>query len=271
MSEVVRPIVRVAGEIFENYPEDFYIPIDYLEIMLDRFEGPLDLLLFIIRKRNFDIFDLPIAKVTEQYMEYLNRYRKTAHQELAIEYLVMASTLIALKSRLLLPSRVSDDTEEEECDPRAELAMKLQAYARCQELAQILDQQPRIWRDYAPIALTWSQAQQIIQKPQISDIYRAYEQMKTGQQLKAPHEIFSEQYSIEEAINYFSKHLPKEGASFQEMVLREKRSLQWYLSCFLGVLELGKQRTFNLYQEQPFESLYISWSYQDEYSSERFD
>ena len=263
MSELAqRPVARILGEVFDNYPSDFYIPPDYLEVLLERFEGPLDLLLYIIRKKNFEIRNLPISQVTQQYMLYLNAYRST-HQELAIEYLVMASTLIAIKSRMLLPVRANEEVGEEG-DPRAELAARLEAYARCQALAQELDRCPRIWRDFSPAFFSAQGASGVLSIPSAKDLYKVYCQIIHTYQTQQPHQVYSEQYCIEEAMDYLLKSVPSCGAKFEDLVFQLDRPIQWYLSCFLGLLEISKQRTFNLYQENPFGTLYITWSYQDE-------
>ncbi len=262
----LRPVARILGEVFDNYPSDFYIPPDYLEVLLESFEGPLDLLLYIIRKKNFQICNLPIAQVTHQYMQYLEAYRKS-HQELAVEYLVMASTLIAIKSRMLLPVRAQEE-EGLEADPRAELASRLEAYALCQALSQELDKCPRIWRDFAPASFSAHGAKALRSVPSIQELYRVYSKIVLNYQISLPHQIFSDPFSTEEAIEYFVKNLPTHGANFEDLVLGLHRPIGWYLSCFLGILELSKQRMFNLHQESPFGKLYITWSYQDELPTE---
>lgn len=143
MVQQVLPLALIHGEAFLNKPQDLFIPPDALEIILESFEGPLDLLLYLIRKQKFDILDLPIAPITKQYMIYVD-LMKDIKLELAAEYLVMAAILAEIKSRLLLPKQTIEDTE---VDPRAELVRRLQEYEIIKHAAQELDQLPRLDRD----------------------------------------------------------------------------------------------------------------------------
>ncbi|MDX1344446.1 MAG: segregation/condensation protein A, partial [Sedimenticolaceae bacterium] len=139
------PFAIVQGEAILEPPKDLYIPPDALEVFLEAFEGPLDLLLYLIKRQNLDILDIPIAAITEQYMEYI-ALMKDLRLELAAEYLVMAAMLAEIKSRMLLP-RPREDEENEE-DPRAELIRRLQEYERFKKAAQDIDEMPRMDRDY---------------------------------------------------------------------------------------------------------------------------
>ena len=138
------PLALVRGEVIIDKPEDLFIPPDALEVFLDAFEGPLDFLLYLIKKQKFDIVDLPIQEITLQYMEYVELMREVK-LELAAEYLVMAAMLAEIKSRMLLPKNEYDDDNEE--DPRAELIRRLQEYEIIKQAAQDLDQLPRMERD----------------------------------------------------------------------------------------------------------------------------
>ena len=140
--------VYVKGEIFTKIPEDFYLPPDALKIVLESFEGPLDLLLYLIRRENIDILELSVSKITDQYMEYIN-LMKTLQLELAAEYLLMAATLTAIKARMLIPS--NEDKEDEE-DPRDELIRRLREYERFKKVSLELDDYSRIYRDFFPIS-----------------------------------------------------------------------------------------------------------------------
>ena len=139
------PFAIVQGQPLAEVPHDLYIPPDALEIILDAFEGPLDLLLYLIRRQNLDILDIPITEITEQYVEYIEMLEEMQF-ELAAEYLVMAAILAEIKSRMLLPRPASDDGEE--ADPRAELVRRLQEYERFKQAAEDLDELPRAGRDY---------------------------------------------------------------------------------------------------------------------------
>lgn len=139
---------RINGEPLDKLPEDLYIPPDALEIFLDAFEGPLDLLLYLIRRQNLDILDIPVQRICAQYIEYIDLMRELRF-ELAAEYLVMAAWLAEIKSRMLLPKRQDDDEDDAE-DPRAELVRRLQEYERFKEAAEALDRLPRVGRDVFP-------------------------------------------------------------------------------------------------------------------------
>ena len=139
-----RSPVLVAGEALQSWPEDLYIPPDALEVILDAFQGPLDLLLYLIRKQNIDILDIPVAEITRQYMEYVELMRRL-HLDLAAEYLVMAAMLAEIKSRMLLPRPEVEDEDGE--DPRAVLVRRLQEYERFRSAAEQLDSRPRLERD----------------------------------------------------------------------------------------------------------------------------
>jgi len=143
MQQQVLPLALIRGKAFVDKPLDLFIPPDALEVILESFEGPLDLLLYLIRKQKFDILDLPIAPITKQYMEYVE-LMKNIKLELAAEYLVMAAILAEIKSRLLLPKQVVEDVE---IDPRAELVRRLQEYEITKHAADELDKLPRLERD----------------------------------------------------------------------------------------------------------------------------
>ncbi|MDH3900820.1 MAG: segregation/condensation protein A, partial [Gammaproteobacteria bacterium] len=138
------PLAIVQGQALDSLPTDLYIPPDALEVFLDAFEGPLDLLLYLIRKENLDILDIPIAEITRQYTDYIE-LMQSMRLELAAEYLVMAAMLAEIKSRLLLPRPAGDEVDED--DPRAELIRRLQEYERYKQAAENLDELPRTGRD----------------------------------------------------------------------------------------------------------------------------
>jgi segregation and condensation protein A len=143
---------RVSGQPLEQLPLDLYIPADALAIWLEQFEGPLDLLLYLIRKHNIDILEIPVARVTEQYLDYLALMKSMAI-ELAAEYLLMAAWLTEIKSRMLLPPEPREDDEEEPLDPRAELVERLLEYERTTRAAGLLDEQPRRGRDWFDLSI----------------------------------------------------------------------------------------------------------------------
>src|SRR5690606_28374990 len=142
----LKVFARLYGEPMLRLPQDLYIPPDALEVFLDAFEGPLDVLLYLIRRQNFDIFDIPMAEVTRQYLAYIDEIR-SRNLELAAEYLLMAALLISIKSRMLLPVKKADSGEEVE-DPRAELARRLVEYERIKYGAECIDRIPQLGRDF---------------------------------------------------------------------------------------------------------------------------
>ena len=144
-----KPLARVYGEAFTELPHDLYIPPEALEVFLESFEGPLDLLLYLIRKQNINVLDIPMADLTRQYLGYVEMMRRT-HLELAAEYLLMAAVLIEIKSRLLLPKPPAPPGEEPE-DPRAELVRRLLEYERMKQAARALDDHPLVERDFAVV------------------------------------------------------------------------------------------------------------------------
>lgn len=146
-SAASQPVARLYGEPMLEYPKDLYIPPDALEVFLERFEGPLDLLLWLIRSQKFDVMDIPMALLTEQYMAYVELIRRS-NLELASAYLVMSATLMSIKSRMLLPRRQDAETGEEPEDPRAELMRRLLEYERMRAAAKELDELPRMGRDF---------------------------------------------------------------------------------------------------------------------------
>ena len=160
------PLAFVHGEAVIQKPEDLYIPPDALEVILESFEGPLDLLLYLIRKQKFDITSMPVAEITRQYMEYVD-VMLSLKLELAAEYLLMAAILAEIKSRLLLPRRSDDD--DDEADPRAELIRRLQEYELVKQAAEDLDLQPRMERDIFKVLVTPSDSiEPVIIQPDVS-------------------------------------------------------------------------------------------------------
>ena len=166
------PFAVVQGEPWSTLPKDLYIPPDALEVFLDAFEGPLDLLLYLIKRQNLDILDIPIAQITAQYMEYVE-LMKEMRLELAAEYLVMAAMLAEIKSRMLLPRHEED--EEEEGDPRAELIRRLQEYERYKQAAEDIDALPRLGRDLFPVRIEVPERTLEQHPPAVTELYVRFE------------------------------------------------------------------------------------------------
>lgn len=251
------PLAIVRGEAVLQRPEDLFIPPDALEVLLEAFEGPLDFLLYLIRKHKFDIVDLPINEITLQYMEYIELMQEL-NFELAAEYLVMAAMLAEIKSRLLLPQRPSDTPEE--VDPRAELVRRLQAYEQFKQAASGLDELPRDERDFfgANAALPDSFAPFVIE-PDVSlaELLGALSDVLKRVKEHAHHHITREQLSTRERMSHILE------------LLRQQQYLQ-FIECFqltegragvvvsfLAVLELVKEKLVLLEQVQPYGQIHL--------------
>lgn len=190
------PLALVRGEPVHHFPDDLYIPPDALEIILDAFEGPLDLLLYLIKRQNLDIRDIPIAEITRQYMDYVELMQEF-RLDLAAEYLVMAALLAEIKSRLLLP-RLSQKQEED--DPRAELVKRLQEYEQCKQAAEALDQLPRLEREHWQVqtAVELTKQDKPLPEVELKELLLAFQTvLKRAAQFKS-HQVQREPLSIRE-------------------------------------------------------------------------
>ncbi len=250
------PFAMVEGQPFTTMPTDLYIPPDALEVILEAFEGPLDLLLYLIRRQNLDILDIPIYDITKQYVEYI----ELMHQlnfELAAEYLVMAAMLAEIKSRMLLPKPKSDDEHEE--DPRAELIRRLQEYERFKQAAEDIDGLPRIERDFfvASAYLDKQTEQEEHVAVDIKDLLMAFKEVMARADLKVSHEIEREVLSVRDRMTSVLDRLLREKTiNFKSLFTREE-GRQGALVSFLAVLELLKAQSLELVQNAPFGDIYI--------------
>ena len=250
------PIARVQGQAFTHLPKDLYIPPDAMEVFLEAFEGPLDLLLYLIKKQNLDILDIPIAEVTRQYMEYVDLMKEIS-LELAAEYLVMAAILAEIKSRMLLPR--PENTEGDEHDPRAELIRRLQEYERFKQAAQEIDELPRHGRDTFVASLT---AQDIvIEKPQptveLKELLIALADVLHRVELTASHQIQMEPLSVRERMSSILSALQdKEFIVFSNLFTLEEGRLGVVVT-FLAMLELLKDNIIEFVQTSPFGPIHL--------------
>lgn len=250
------PLALVRGEPLLEAPTDLYIPPEALEVLLESFAGPLDLLLYLIRRQNFDILDIPIAEVTRQYMLYVEMM-KNLHLELAAEYLVMAALLAEIKSRLLLPKPVNLDSEE--ADPRAELIRRLQEYEQMKQAAQALDALPQQERDVFVATLAWDQVPVARPLPDVklTELLQAFRDMLQRAALVAHHHIQREPLSVRARMTrILDKLATKKFINFAEFFnLREGRS--GVVVTFIAVLELIKQSLIEIVQAEPFAQLHV--------------
>jgi segregation and condensation protein A len=241
----------VRGERLLKLPEDLYIPPDALEVFLDTFEGPLDLLLYLIRRQNLDILDIPIVEITKQYMEYVE-LMKEVRLELAAEYLVMAAMLCEIKSRLLLPR--SDEDDEDDEDPRAELVRRLAEYEQFKQAAQDLDALPRLERDrFAVRALVPpGHLRRTPPSVELEEVLAALQAVLARADLFTSHQIERESLSLRERMSSVLERVNgNEWVPFADLFdLTEGRA--GVVVSFLAVLELLKAATLELVQVEPF-------------------
>jgi segregation and condensation protein A len=253
-------LARLYGEPLFALPHDLYIPPDALEIFLEAFEGPLDLLLYLIRKQHFNVLDIPMAPLTVQYLAYIDQIREK-NLELAGEYLLMAALLIEIKSRMLLPVRKADSGQEVE-DPRAELVRRLLEYERIKLAAQQLDELPRLGRDFVRALVT---IEQTLEKrfPEVSavDLRDAWAEVLKRAQLSAHHRIAREQLSVREHMSLILRRL--KGTRFVEFadLFDAARGASVAIVHFLALLELARESLIEITQATPFAPIYVRLAY----------
>lgn len=251
------PLALLHGKPVTELPTDLFIPPQALKVFLEAFEGPLDLLLYLIKKQNLDILEIPIADITSQYMEYVELMQKV-ELDLAGEYLVMAAMLTEIKSRLLLPRPVNE--EGEEVDPRAELVRRLQEYERFKRAAEDLDTLLRVGRDNF---MTQIEVNSDLLPPrpqaeiQLKDLLMALHEVLARVDKFAHHHIEREQLSIRERMSLFLQRLHNEQfTEFTELlVLSEGR--RGVVVSFMAILELVKQSLIELVQSQPLAPIHV--------------
>ncbi|WP_417276358.1 segregation and condensation protein A [Castellaniella sp.] len=258
-------LARLYGEPLFAIPQDLYIPPDALEVFLEAFEGPLDLLLYLIRKQHFNVLDIPMAEVTAQYLGYVEQVRGS-NLELAGEYLLMAALLIEIKSRMLLPVRQSDTGEEVE-DPRAELVRRLLEYERMKLAAQRLDALPRQGRDFLLSHALVAQPQTETLLPRVSpdDLRDAWKAILQRARLNANHRITREQLSVRDHMSHILRRLSDvRFIEFTELFLERVgmgEPAAVIVVHFLALLELARESLLEITQAAPYAPLYVRLSY----------
>jgi len=260
-SEVYAVLARVHGEPLSQLPLDLYIPPDALEVVLESFEGPLDLLLYLIRKQNFNILDIPMAEVTRQYLVYVEEIRRH-NLELAAEYLLMAALLIDIKSRMLLPVKKAD-TDEEVADPRAELARRLLEYERIKLGAQQIDQVPLLGRDFLRAQVLLEQnLEPRLPDVDLVDLRAAWADVLRRARLVQHHRIVREELSVREFMTQVLRTLQhRQFAEFQEM-FDPQRGVPVVVVTFIALLELAKESLIEITQAEAFAPIYVRLAYQ---------
>lgn len=253
-------IARLYGQPLFALPQDLYIPPDALEVFLETFEGPLDLLLYLIRRQNFNILDIPMAEVTRQYLGYVEQVRQRS-LELAAEYLLMAAMLIEIKSRMLLPPKtVSDDDEPE--DPRAQLVRRLLEYEQIQLAARHLQALPQLGRDFWRAQVHVEQAD-VPRWPLVraEDLCTAWRDIVRRARLLQRHTITRETLSVREHMSLVLRTL--QGRRFVEFaeLFDPARGVAVVVVTFIAVLELAKERLIELTQAESYAPLYVRLAY----------
>lgn len=249
-------LAMVRGQPLTAMPQDLYIPPQALEIFLDAFEGPLDLLLYLIKKQNFDILDIPIAEVTRQYMRYID-LMKELRLELAAEYLVMAAMLAEIKSRCLLPRAVT--TETEEVDPRAELIRRLQEYEQIKKASVELDKLPQQGRDVflavaqAPVMQSTRPLAQI----DLRELALAFQDILRRAELITSHHIKREPLSIRERMSQILSCITSDQTTNFCNLFTVHEGRQGVVVTFIAILELLKQSLIEMFQTEPFGAIQV--------------
>lgn len=250
------PFAIVQGEQVMALPQDLYIPPDALEVFLEAFEGPLDLLLYMIRRQNLDIVDIPIAEITRQYMEYID-LMKELRLELAAEYLVMAAMLAEIKSRMLLPRPVF--VEEEGEDPRAELVRRLQEYERYKQAAEDIDELPRVGRDVFPVSIRPPARAKAKTEPDVSlkEVLLALKDVMTRAEMFTHHHIQREALSVRERMSQVLGSLSSDRFTEFTSLFRVEEGRMGVVVTLLAVLELIKETLLELVQTEPFAPIHV--------------
>ena len=250
------PVARVYGEPLLELPEDLYIPPEALEVFLETFEGPLDLLLYLIRKQNINVLDIPMAELTRQYLGYVEMMRRT-QLELAAEYLLMAAVLIEIKSRLLLPKPPAAPGEEIE-DPRAELVRRLLEYEQMKAGAQALDALPLAERDFALVRV-WFDRVAAARLPDVraDDLKAAWAGLVARARANRHHLVSREQLSVRSQMSRLLRLLaPGRFVEFTEL-FEERVDLARLVVTFLAILELAREQLLELAQAGPYAPIYV--------------
>ncbi len=257
-------LARLYGEPLFDIPQDLYIPPDALEVFLEAFEGPLDLLLYLIRKQNFNVLDIPMAEVTMQYMSYVEQIR-AKNLELAGEYLLMAAMLIEIKSRMLLPVKKSDTGEEVE-DPRAELVRRLLAYEQMKLAARKLDEMPQLGRDFerANVQANIS-VERMLPEVNPDDLRQAWLDIIKRAKLNQRHHISREQLSVRDHMSHILRRLADvRFMEFSELFMErinEGAPPAVIVVHFIAMLELSRELLVEITQAEPYAPIYVRLTY----------
>jgi segregation and condensation protein A len=254
-------LARLYGEPLFTMPQDLYIPPDALEVFLEAFEGPLDLLLYLIRKQNFNILDIPMAAVTRQYLTYVDEIRER-NLELAAEYLLMAAMLIEIKSRMLLPPKKTAEGEEAE-DPRAELVRRLLEYEQMKAAAFRLNELPQLGRDVLRAQVYIEQSlQPRFPDVAVADLQEAWRDILRRAKLIQHHKITREELSVREHMSMVLKKLQGRRFVEFEQLFDVSKGTPVLIVTFIATLELAKETLIEVTQAEAYAPIYVRLAYQ---------
>ena len=257
-------VACVFGQPVTDLPQDLFIPPDALKVVLGSFQGPLDLLLYLIRKQNIDVLDIPMVKITEQYLHYI--VQMEAYQfDLAAEYLLMAAVLVEIKSRLLLPR--PEEIEEGEADPRAELVRRLLAYEQMKLAAQRLDALPRAGRDFAWAYLPLEIAVEAkLPEVYITDLTQAWLSILSRAKHTRSHEVIKETISVRAQMTAILRRLNGHGICRFHDLFNPEQGAVYVVVNFIALLELAKEGLVGIVQEDGFGEIRISLNHEGAHS-----
>ena len=258
VAEAVAPVsvalAQIYGQPLFEMPQDLYIPPDALEVFLEQFEGPLDLLLYLIRKDNISVLDIPMAKLTVQYLEYVEMMR-AKQLELAAEYLLMAAMLIEIKSRMLLPRPVAAEVED---DPRAELVRRLLEYEQMKLASQRLNEMPQAGRDFSLVQVEFLRdAAERLPEVDVEDLKIAWLTLLSRANVNRHHKVTREQLSVRAHMSRVLRHLQE--ASFVEFsdLFQAEQGVSVLVVTFLAVLELAREGLVEVSQQEAYTPIYV--------------
>jgi len=255
-SPAPKPVARVNGEPLAEMPLDLYIPPEALEIFLETFEGPLDLLLYLIRKQNINVLDIPMAELTRQYLGYVEMMRRT-QLELAAEYLLMAAVLIEIKSRLLLPRPPSADGQEVD-DPRAELVRRLLEYERMKAASQAIEALPHAGRDFEVVRVWFDRVTtQRFANVEAADLRAAWAGLVQRAKINRHHLVTREQLSVRAEMSRILKRLASGRYAEFTTLFAEHADVPHLIVTFLALLELAREQLVDLTQAEGYAPIHV--------------
>ncbi len=258
--QITTPVAHVHGQPLMEVPQDLYIPPDALEVVLTTFQGPLDLLLYLIRRHNLDVLDIPMAPLTQQYIAYIEAMQRK-RMELAAEYLLMAAVLIEIKSRMLLPRPPKASEEETQEDPRAELMRRLLEYEQMKLAAYRLNELPQSGRDFELVQVLIERT--VVERlPNVSveDLRNAWLALLTRARINAHHRVQREELSVREQMTKVLRQLRNSDFVAFESLFEETASIPLLVVTFIAILELAKESLVEITQTETLGNIYVRTS-----------